>query len=49
MTDRPWFKRKTYGWGWTPVSWQGWLVTLGLVVVITVIVRLGAFILVHGR
>ena len=20
-----WFKRKTYGWGWTPSSWQGWL------------------------
>ncbi len=23
-----WFKRKTYGWGWTPVTWQGWLVVL---------------------
>lgn len=22
-----WFKRKLYGWGWTPCSWQGWLVT----------------------
>jgi hydrogenase/urease accessory protein HupE len=22
-----WFKRKRYGWGWYPVSWQGWLVT----------------------
>lgn len=21
-----WFKRKTYGWGWTPATWQGWLV-----------------------
>lgn len=21
-----WFKRKTYGWGWVPVSWEGWLV-----------------------
>lgn len=21
-----WFKRKIYGWGWTPVRWQGWLV-----------------------
>jgi len=20
-----WFKRKLYGWGWTPVKWQGWL------------------------
>lgn len=22
-----WFKRKTYGWGWTPATWQGWLMT----------------------
>jgi hypothetical protein len=21
-----WFKAKTYGWGWTPATWQGWLV-----------------------
>ena len=21
-----WFKRKLFGWGWTPVSWQGWAV-----------------------
>lgn len=20
-----WFKRKTYGWGWTPCTWQGWV------------------------
>lgn len=23
-----WFKAKRYGWGWTPVTWQGWLITL---------------------
>lgn len=23
-----WFVNKTYGWGWTPVTWQGWLVTI---------------------
>lgn len=22
-----WFKRKRYGYGWVPVTWQGWLVT----------------------
>ena len=22
-----WFKRKAYGWGWTPSTWQGWSVT----------------------
>lgn len=27
-----WFKRKLYGWGWTPVTWQGWLVTIAYVV-----------------
>ncbi len=21
-----WFKRRRYGWGWTPVTWQGWAV-----------------------
>lgn len=29
-----WFKRKLYGWGWTPVTWQGWAVTLGYVVLV---------------
>lgn len=24
-----WFKAKDYGWGWYPVTWQGWLVTVG--------------------
>ena len=23
-----WFRAKNYGWGWYPVSWQGWLVML---------------------
>lgn len=23
-----WFKRKLYGWGWTPAKWQGWIVLL---------------------
>ncbi len=37
-----WFKRKLYGWGWTPVTWQGWLVTLlyiGLVVLFSLTVN----------
>ncbi len=28
-----WFKRKSYGWGWTPVTWQGWGITLGYIVI----------------
>ena len=27
-----WFKRKLYGWGWVPVTWQGWLVLLVYIV-----------------
>jgi len=23
-----WFRRKLYGWGWTPTTWEGWLVIL---------------------
>lgn len=26
-TEALWFKRKLYGWGWIPATWQGWLVT----------------------
>lgn len=29
-----WFKRKLYGWGWTPVTWQGWLVTIAYVALV---------------
>ncbi len=35
LKDNPkhyWFKAKLYGWGWTPVRWQGWLVLLVYVV-----------------
>lgn len=31
IKDNPegyWFKRKLYGWGWTPAKWQGWVVLI---------------------
>jgi hypothetical protein len=31
LRDNPkgyWFKAKLYGFGWTPVKWQGWIVIL---------------------
>lgn len=33
-----WFRTKTYGWGWTPATWQGWcvLVVWGIVVATSV-------------
>jgi hypothetical protein len=29
-----WFRRKRFGYGWTPANWQGWVVTLAFVLVI---------------
>lgn len=29
-----WFKRKWFGWGWYPATWQGWLITVGYVVLV---------------
>jgi hypothetical protein len=23
-----WFKRKPFGWGWTPATWEGWVILL---------------------
>ena len=31
-----WFKPKRYGYGATPVTWQGWAVTLGFLAAIVV-------------
>jgi len=28
MNKKLWFKRKLYGYGWTPCSWEGWFVVL---------------------
>jgi len=25
--ERQWFRAKSYGWGWTPSTWQGWVIT----------------------
>jgi hypothetical protein len=27
-TRHLWFKAREYGWGWYPVTWQGWCITL---------------------
>lgn len=31
-----WFKRKRYGWGWYPSTWQGWISTLALVSILLI-------------
>ncbi|MEO8637411.1 MAG: hypothetical protein ABI430_00730 [Candidatus Taylorbacteria bacterium] len=38
LKDNPkgyWFKAKLYGWGWTPATWQGWLVLAVFLALIT--------------
>ena len=32
-----WFKPKRYGYGATPITWEGWVVTLGTVVAMVVV------------
>jgi len=34
-----WFKRKLYGWGWTPCSWEGWLVLLVWIILFISLVK----------
>lgn len=45
LKDNPkgyWFKRKLYGWGWTPVKWQGWLVIVAYIALLLgIIIPLG--------
>lgn len=41
MTRRIWFRAKKYGWGWYPVTWQGWVVTLiGIFLIIRESIRI---------
>lgn len=33
-----WFKRRRYGWGYMPVTWQGWAVVGGYIVIVAALV-----------
>ncbi|HLZ73932.1 hypothetical protein [Phenylobacterium sp.] len=37
---KPWFRPKVTGTGWTPQTWQGWLITLVFVVLFAATVQL---------
>jgi hypothetical protein len=43
LHDNPnnyWFKAKLYGWGWTPVRWEGWaVIAIFLVLILAVASR----------
>jgi len=48
MSQDPWFRVRQSGLGWTPVRWQGWLVTAlsaltAIAVNLVVLARLGVF------
>ena len=30
-----WFKNKTYGYGWVPASWEGWVILIIYIVLLT--------------
>ena len=37
LKDNPkryWFKRKIWGWGWTPATWEGWLTLFVFIILI---------------
>ena len=35
ITKRPWFgPKQKLGWGWTPVSWEGWAATIVCIAVV---------------
>lgn len=41
IQDNPkgyWFRAKWFGWGWTPATWQGWVIIaiyIGLILIIS--------------
>ncbi len=37
--DGLWFVSKKYGWGWTPVTWQGWAVVVVYIALVTGLAR----------
>jgi hypothetical protein len=41
-----WFKRKIFGWGWTPVTWEGWAV---IAMYVVALVNLAMFAGNHAR
>jgi hypothetical protein len=34
-----WFKAKRYGWGWTPTSWEGWVIMLVYIIYLVHVFR----------
>jgi hypothetical protein len=48
MSERPWFRVRESGLGWTPITWEGWLITLASAAIVAaanlaVLSYIGAF------
>lgn len=40
ITGKPWFGPRRFGWGWTPITWEGWVVSLVFLAAIVAAARL---------
>ena len=38
MMEKNWFKRKKFGWGWVPATWQGFAIVFIYVVAVILLV-----------
>jgi hypothetical protein len=49
MPERNCFRRKSFGYGATPVTWEGWLLTLGSLVITGAAILVAILAEVHRR
>jgi hypothetical protein len=47
LSQPPWFRARASGLGWTPVTWQGWVVTI-LSALVVMAVNLAAVLHISG-
>ena len=45
---RLWFRARAYGWGWTPVTIEGWLVVIAFLVALAAITAVFVYQVRHG-
>ena len=36
--SQPWFGKKRFGYGYSPRTWQGWLITLAVPVIVVLVI-----------
>ena len=41
--SKHWFNPKSYGWGFVPISWEGWLMTAGLIGILLLSAKANGF------